>query len=89
MKGLADLGSGLLIIFGIILVWHDAGTGIAESDWHWVGALTQMQLWKWGLASLAAGAFCAALGSLGEQLGTLVWRPTAPPAPAPTLEKPA
>jgi hypothetical protein len=86
MKGLADLGCGLLIVFGLILVWHDIGAGIAQSGWGWVWVLTRTHLWQWGLASLAAGTFCAVLGSFVEQLGILVWRPTPTPPPAP--EKP-
>lgn len=91
MKGLADLGCGVLIFFGLVLVWHDVGSGVSQSGWAWVWVLTRTHLWQWGLASIAAGTCCAALVSIGEQLGTLVWRPTQPPAPAlpPTLEKPA
>ena len=86
MTQLAKLGSVALIGLGLVFVYHDVATAVSQSWPNWVWLMGRTTLWRWGLGSVAAGAFCAALIMIAEALGV---RPSPPSEPQRQPEKAA
>ncbi len=85
MTFLAKLGSVVLILLGLVFVYHDVATAISQSLPNWLYLINEMKLWRWGLAAIAAGALCAALITIAEAMAMKAASP-ASAASAPSVQ---
>lgn len=84
MTLLAKLGSVVLIVLGLVFVYHDVSAAISQSWPNWIDIIYRDTMWRWGLGSIAAGVICAALITIAEAMAMRLSLPAPPPSEPPS-----
>ncbi len=82
MTLLAKLSSVVLIVLGLVFVYHDVSVAISQSFPNWIDIIYRDTMWRWGLGSIAAGVICAALITIAEAMRSSLPVPPASEPPS-------